>query len=368
MLSSNMLWVLAGARKEGEIFQATNLKSFTFSDLKAATRNFRPDSLDEGGFGYVFKGWVDENSLTAASPGTGIIITVKRLSQESCQGDQEWLTEINHLGQLYHPNLVKLIAYCIEGERRFLVHEFMPKGSLGNHLFRRDSDFQPLSLNLRMKIALDAAKGLAFLHSDNAKVIYRDFNTSNILLDSNYNAKLSDFGLAKYDPIENLHPYDTRISSAFDYGAPEYKMAERLTSNSDVYTFGVVLLEIISGRRASDQQGPSREMLLVEWARPYLRSKQKISRVMDPEIEGQYSVSCALKVAALALICLSADPKCRPTMEEVARSLEQIYNGCSSSSSNEGELSGGSRSKAARVNNGGKPRRKRMNGVHVVGN
>ncbi|CAI0411987.1 unnamed protein product, partial [Linum tenue] len=349
-------------RTEGEILLATNLKSFTFGDLKAATRNFRPDSLlGEGGFGCVFKGWVDENSLTAVRPGTGMVIAVKRLNQ----------AEINYLGLLYHPNLVKLIGYCIEDEHRLLVYEFMPKGSLENHLFRRASYFQPLSWNLRMKVAADAAKGLAFLHSDKAKVIYRDFKTSNILLDSSYNAKLSDFGLAKDGPTGSKSHVSTRVMGTYGYAAPEYMATGHLTSKSDVYSFGVVLLEIISGRRAIDKNRPSREKSLVEWARPYLGSKRKIfqiSRVMDPKIEGQYSVSCALKVAALALICLSADPKCRPTMEEVVRSLEQIYNGCSSSSSNEGKLSGGSRSKAARVNNGGKPRRKRMNGVHVVGN
>ncbi|KAJ6670609.1 KINASE 1B [Salix viminalis] len=155
-------------RSEGEILQSSNLKSFSFSDLKMATRNFRPDSvLGEGGFG---------------------------LNQDGLQGHKEWLAEVNYLGQLYNPHLVKLIGYCLEDEHRLLVYEFMPRGSLENHLFRRGSYFQPLSWNLRMKVALGAAKGLAFLHSAETKVIYRDFKTSNILLDSKYNAKLSDFG------------------------------------------------------------------------------------------------------------------------------------------------------------------------------
>ncbi|CAL1374530.1 unnamed protein product [Linum trigynum] len=360
-------------RTEGEILLATNLKSFTFGDLKAATRNFRPDSLlGEGGFGCVFKGWVDENSLTAVRPGTGMVIAVKRLNQESYQGHQEWLAEINYLGLLYHPNLVKLIGYCIEDEHRLLVYEFMPKGSLENHLFRRASYFQPLSWNLRMKVAADAAKGLAFLHSDKAKVIYRDFKTSNILLDSSYNAKLSDFGLAKDGPTGSKSHVSTRVMGTYGYAAPEYMATGHLTSKSDVYSFGVVLLEIISGRRAIDKNRPSREKSLVEWARPYLGSKRKIFQVMDARIEGQYTVSCALKVATLAVRCLSAEPKYRPNMAEVLTILEQIHHECSSTSrsSNEGELTRGSRPQEARVlnNGGGKPRRKVTNGVHVVGN
>ncbi|MCL7048496.1 hypothetical protein MKW94_003565, partial [Papaver nudicaule] len=124
-------------RSEGEILQSSNLKSFSFNDLKTATRNFRPDSvLGEGGFGSVFKGWIDENTFTATKPGTGIVIAVKRLNQEGLQGHREWLAEVNYLGQLYHPNLVKLIGYCAEDEHRLLVYEFMPRGSLENHLFR----------------------------------------------------------------------------------------------------------------------------------------------------------------------------------------------------------------------------------------
>ncbi|PIA38778.1 hypothetical protein AQUCO_02700169v1 [Aquilegia coerulea] len=210
-------------RSEGEILQSSNLKSFSFSELKNATRNFRPDSvLGEGGFGSVFKGWIDENALTATKPGTGIVIAVKRLNQEGFQGHREWLVEVNYLGQLYHPNLVRLIGYCLEDEHRLLVYEFMPRGSLKNHLFRRGSYFQPLSWSLRMKVALGAAKGLAFLHSAETKVIYRDFKTSNILLDSNYNAKLSDFGLAKDGPTGDKSHVSTRVMATYGYAAPEY--------------------------------------------------------------------------------------------------------------------------------------------------
>lgn len=210
-------------RTEGEILQSSNLKRFSYSDLQKATRNFRPDSvLGEGGFGFVFKGWIDEHTFTATKPGTGITVAVKRLNQEGFQGHKEWFTEINYLGQLHHPNLVKLIGYCFEDEQRLLVYEFMPGGSLENHLFRRSSYFKPLPWIIRMKVALNAAKGLAFLHNAERKVIYRDFKTSNILLDSDYYAKLSDFGLAKDGPTGAQSHVSTRVMGTDGYAAPEY--------------------------------------------------------------------------------------------------------------------------------------------------
>ncbi|KAM1148804.1 hypothetical protein ACFX15_028890 [Malus domestica] len=312
-------------RSEGEILQSSNLKSFSFNNLKMATRNFRPDSvLGEGGFGSVFKGWIDENSFTAAKPGTGIVLAVKRLNQESYQGHREWLAEVNYLGQLYHPNLVKLIGFCLEDEHRLLVYEFMPRGSLENHLFRRGSYFQPLSWNLRIKVALGAAKGLAFLHSAETKVIYRDFKTSNILLDSNYNAKLSDFGLAKDGPTGDKSHVSTRVMGTYGYAAPEYLATGHLTAKSDIYSFGVVLLEMLSGRRAVDKNRPSGEHNLVEWAKPFLINKRKVFRIIDNRLEGQYSMDGAHKAATLAARCLSTESKLRPNMDEVVKTLEQL--------------------------------------------
>ncbi|KAG9454687.1 hypothetical protein H6P81_007591 [Aristolochia fimbriata] len=312
-------------RSEGEILNSSNLKSFSFSELKSATRNFRPDSvLGEGGFGSVFKGWIDEHSFAATKPGTGLVIAVKKLNQDGYQGHKEWLAEVNYLGQLYHPNLVKLVGYCLEDDHRLLVYEFMPRGSLENHLFRRGSYFQPLSWNLRMKVALGAAKGLAFLHSAEIKVIYRDFKTSNVLLDSSYNAKLSDFGLAKDGPTGDKSHVSTRVMGTYGYAAPEYLATGHLTTKSDVYSFGVVLLEMLSGRRAVDKNRPSGEHNLVEWARPYLTHKRKVYRVLDSRLEGQYSLAGAQRAALLALQCLSTESKFRPTMEEVVKVLEQL--------------------------------------------
>ncbi|CAN1275299.1 Receptor-like cytoplasmic kinase 176 [Linum perenne] len=312
-------------RSEGEILQSSNLKVFSFAELRSSTRNFRPDSvLGEGGFGSVFKGWIDENSLAASKPGTGIIIAVKRLNQDGWQGHKEWLAEINYLGQLHHPNLVKLVGYCLEDDHRLLVYEFMSRGSLENHLFRKGSHVHPLSWSIRMKVALGAARGLAFLHSTEVQVIYRDFKASNILLDTNYNAKLSDFGLARDGPTGDKSHVSTRVMGTYGYAAPEYLATGHLTAKSDIYSFGVVLLEILSGRRAIDKNRPSGQHNLVEWARPYLINKRRVLRVMDARLEGQYLLPRAQKVANLALQCLAMEPRFRPTMDEVVTVLEQV--------------------------------------------
>ncbi|KAG8066933.1 hypothetical protein GUJ93_ZPchr0005g15699 [Zizania palustris] len=314
-------------RSEGEILEAANVKAFTFNELRTATRNFRPDSvLGEGGFGSVFKGWIDEKTLTPTRPGTGMVIAVKKLNQEGYQGHREWLAEVNYLGQLSHPCLVNLVGYCVEDEQRLLVYEFMPRGSLENHLFRRSTHFQPLPWHLRMKIALGAAKGLAFLHSDKhkCKVIYRDFKTSNILLDANYDAKLSDFGLAKDGPTGDKSHVSTRVMGTYGYAAPEYLATGHLTTKSDVYSYGVVLLEMLSGRRALDKNRPTGEHNLVEWARPYLTSKRRIFRILDARLGGQYSLARAQKAAALALQCLSVEARNRPSMDQVVAVLEQL--------------------------------------------
>ncbi|KAL2349285.1 hypothetical protein Fmac_003285 [Flemingia macrophylla] len=310
-------------RSEGEILSSPNLKAFTFNELKNATRNFRPDSLlGEGGFGHVYKGWIDEHTFTASKPGSGMVVAVKRLKPEGFQGHKEWLTEVNYLGQLHHPNLVKLIGYCLEGDNRLLVYEFMPKGSLENHLFRRGP--QPLSWSVRMKVAIGAARGLSFLHNAKSQVIYRDFKASNILLDAEFNAKLSDFGLAKAGPTGDRTHVSTQVMGTQGYAAPEYVATGRLTAKSDVYSFGVVLLELLSGRRAVDKTIAGMEQNLVDWAKPYLSDKRRLFRIMDSKLEGQYPQKGAFMAATLALQCLNSEAKARPPMTEVLATLQQI--------------------------------------------
>ncbi|XP_062001212.1 probable serine/threonine-protein kinase PBL11 isoform X1 [Rosa rugosa] len=307
-------------RTEGEIL----LRRFFLNELKMATWNFHPDNMvGEGGFGSVFKGWVDDSS-TAANPGKGMLIAVKRINKEGFLGHEQWLAEIYYLGRLRHPNLVTLLGYCFEDDHRLLVFEFMSRGGLDNHLFGRDSCLQPLSWILRMKISLEAANVLAFLHNGEETVIHRDITSSNILLDSTYNAKLADFGLAKDGPAGDKSHVTTAVMGTHGYAAPEYIATGHLTAKCDVYGFGVVMLEMLSGRRSLDQSLPTGQHNLVEWAKPYLASKRGVHKVFDPRLKGQYSVAGALKAANLAKQCLSEEPEFRPNMTEVVKALEQL--------------------------------------------
>uniref|UniRef100_A0A0D9YLD6 non-specific serine/threonine protein kinase n=1 Tax=Oryza glumipatula TaxID=40148 RepID=A0A0D9YLD6_9ORYZ len=312
-----------GVYPEGQILEAPNLRTFTFIELRTATKNFRPDSvLGEGGFGRVYKGWVDEKTMNPVKGGTGMVVAVKKLNSESMQGYEEWQSEINFLGRLSHPNLVKLLGYCFEDKELLLVYEFMAKGSLENHLFKRGCP--PLSWELRLKIAIGAARGLAFLHASEKQVIYRDFKASNILLDANYNAKLSDFGLAKLGPTGSNSHITTRVMGTYGYAAPEYVATGHLYVKSDVYGFGVVMLEMMSGQRALDPNRPNGQLSLVDWAKPYLADRRKLARLMDPRFEGQYNSKQAVQAAQLTLNCLAGEPRSRPSMKEVLETLEKI--------------------------------------------
>ncbi|KAK7318048.1 hypothetical protein RJT34_02745 [Clitoria ternatea] len=298
----------------------SNVDIFTYEELRLATKHFRPDLiLGEGGFGVVYKGVVDDSIRSGYK---SIEVAIKVLNREGFQGDREWLAEVNYLGQFSHPNLVKLIGYCCEDEHRLLVYEYMASGSLEKHLFRRVGS--TLTWSKRMKIALHAAKGLAFLHGAERPIIYRDFKTSNVLLDADFNAKLSDFGLAKDGPMGDQTHVSTRVMGTYGYAAPEYVMTGHLTARSDVYGFGVVLLEMLIGRRALDKSRPSREHNLVEWARPLLNHNKKVLKILDPKLAGQYSNRTALRVAHLAYQCLSQNPKGRPLMSQVVEILENF--------------------------------------------
>ncbi|KAJ6391276.1 hypothetical protein OIU85_008738 [Salix viminalis] len=289
----------------GQILESPNLKEFTFADLKSTTKNFKSDTLlGGGGFGKVYKGWIDERTYAPSKSGSGMVVAIKKLNPESMQGFQEWQSEVNFLGRLSHPNLVKLLGYCWEDKELLLVYEFMQKGSLENHLFRKNPHIEPLSWDIRLKIAIGAARGLTFLHTSDKKVIYRDFKASNILLDGNYNAKISDFGLAKLGPSGGESHVTTRVMGTYGYAAPEY---------------------IATGQRALDTKRPSGQQNLIEWLRPLLSQKKKLkTTIMDARIEGQYSSKAMVQAAQLTLRCLEADPRNRPSMKEVLEVLEQI--------------------------------------------
>ncbi|KAL6873642.1 hypothetical protein ACP4OV_013724 [Aristida adscensionis] len=301
------------------------LTLFTYEDLRRATDWFDAGRIvGEGGFGVVYRGLVD-GTLRKGHPPTEV--AVKELNKQGLQGDREWLTEVSCLGQYSHPNLVELIGFCCEGDHRLLVYELMARGSLENHLFRRTCR---LSWTTRVRIARDVARGLAFLHGADRPIIYRDFKTSNILLDADYNAKLSDFGLAKEGPMGGKTHVSTRVMGTYGYAAPEYIATGHLTVMSDVYGFGVVLLEMVVGRRALEpSRAGAREGSLVDWARPILIRPKKLERIVDrrmgePAATGPYTPRSLERVARLAYDCLSQNPKVRPAMARVVQTLDAV--------------------------------------------
>ncbi|WJX18145.1 Serine/threonine-protein kinase pcrk1 [Trifolium repens] len=302
----------------------SNLRVFTVSELKSATKNFgRSVMLGEGGFGCVYKGLIKSSD----DPPSKIEVAVKQLGKRGIQGHKEWVTEVNVLGIVEHHNLVKLVGYCADdderGIQRLLIYEYMPNGSVEHHLSPRSET--PLSWSRRLKIAQDAARGLTYLHEEmDFQIIFRDFKSSNILLDEQWNAKLSDFGLARLGPSDGLTHVSTAVVGTMGYAAPEYIQTGRLTSKSDVWSYGVFLYELITGRRPLDRNRPKSEQKLLEWIRPYLSDVKKFQLILDPRLERKHLSKSAQKLALVANRCLVRNPKNRPKMSEVLEMIDRI--------------------------------------------
>ncbi|KAG2682215.1 hypothetical protein I3843_11G182700 [Carya illinoinensis] len=288
---------------------------FTFRELCVATQNFHSENLlGEGGFGRVYKGRIAS---------TNQVVAVKQLDRNGFQGNREFLVEVLMLSLLHHPNLVNLVGYCADGDQRILVYEYMPNGSLEDHLLDIAPNRKPLDWNTRMKIAEGAARGLEYLHETaDPPVIYRDFKASNILLDENFKPKLSDFGLAKLGPTGDKSHVSTRVMGTYGYCAPEYALTGQLTTKSDVYSFGVVFLEIITGRRVIDNTRATEEQNLVTWAQPLFRDRRKFTLMADPSLEGQYPVKSLYQALAVAAMCLQEEDTTRPLISDVVTALE----------------------------------------------
>uniref|UniRef100_A0A7N0UMX9 non-specific serine/threonine protein kinase n=1 Tax=Kalanchoe fedtschenkoi TaxID=63787 RepID=A0A7N0UMX9_KALFE len=292
-------------------------QTFTFRELAAATKNFRPECLlGEGGFGRVYKGHLES---------TGQVVAVKQLDRNGLQGNREFLVEVLMLSLLHQPNLVNLIGYCADGDQRLLVYEFMPLGSLEDHLHDLPLHKEPLDWNTRMKIAAGAAKGLEYLHDKaDPPVIYRDLKSSNILLDEGFHPKLSDFGLAKLGPVGDKTHVSTRVMGTYGYCAPEYAMTGQLTLKSDVYSFGVVFLELITGRKAIDNNRAHGEHNLVAWARPLFKDRRKFPKMADPLLHGRYPMRGLYQALAVAAMCLQEQAATRPLIGDVVTALTYL--------------------------------------------
>ncbi|KAH1091275.1 hypothetical protein J1N35_018532 [Gossypium stocksii] len=292
-------------------------QTFSFRELATATKNFRPECLlGEGGFGRVYKGRLES---------TGQVVAVKQLDRNGLQGNREFLVEVLMLSLLHHPNLVNLIGYCADGDQRLLVYEFMPLGSLEDHLHDLPPGKEPLDWNTRMKIAAGAAKGLEYLHDKaNPPVIYRDLKSANILLGEGYHPKLSDFGLAKLGPVGDKTHVSTRVMGTYGYCAPEYAMTGQLTLKSDVYSFGVVFLELITGRKAIDNTRSHGEHNLVAWARPLFKDRRKFPQMVDPLLQGRYPMRGLYQALAVAAMCLQEQAATRPLIGDVVTALTYL--------------------------------------------
>ncbi|KAL8213858.1 hypothetical protein R6Q57_003307 [Mikania cordata] len=302
--------------------RSNNLRVFNFSELKSATNGFnRALVIGEGGFGCVYRG------IVSGDADCSLDVAIKQLSRNGFQGHKEWINEVNILGVVNHPNLVRLIGYCAEdderGIQRLLVYELMKNKSLEDHLLGWVGS--PLSWMTRLQIAQGAARGLAYLHEEmNFQLIFRDFKTSNILLDEDFKPKLSDFGLARQGPAAGLGHVSTAVVGTIGYAAPEYLQTGRLTSKSDVWSFGVVLFELITGRRAVERNLPRNEQKLIKWVKPYVTDLKKFHRLIDPRLKGDYSLESAQKLSSLANKCLTKNPKARPKMSEVVEMIGKI--------------------------------------------
>ncbi|KAG9452499.1 hypothetical protein H6P81_005403 [Aristolochia fimbriata] len=323
--SSSAVSEVASHRSIPSLYEekAHNLRVFSFSELRNATNDFsRLLKIGEGGFGSVYKGFVKP----ASGQGDRVVVAIKKLNASGLQGHKQWVAEVQFLGVVEHPNLVKLVGYCgVDGERgiqRLLVYEYMPNRTLDDHLFYRALPVLPW--NTRLQIVHGAAQGLAYLHEGlEVQVIYRDFKASNVLLDGQFKPKLSDFGLAREGPADGHTHVSTAVVGTYGYAAPDYIETGHLTTKSDVWSFGVVLYEILTGRRSLDRERPRTEQKLLDWVKQYPADSKKFFMIMDPRLQNHYSLDAARRIAKLADMCLSRVAKDRPKMSEVIKELRQ---------------------------------------------
>ncbi|CAM8975142.1 hypothetical protein QQ045_030808 [Rhodiola kirilowii] len=288
------------------------IKHFSYNELKAATNNFDVSHrLGRGGFGIVYKGTLRN----------GLQVAVKALSVESRQGVHEFMTEINTISNVRHPNLVELVGYCIHDSNRILVYEYVENNSLDRALLGSKSTNIKLDWEKRSAICLGTAQGLAFLHEELVPhIVHRDIKASNILLDKDFNPKIGDFGLAKLFPDDITH-ISTRIAGTTGYLAPEYALGGQLTLKADVYGFGVLVLEIVSGRNNASSNWDRKRKLLLEWAWE-LYEEGRLLELVDPEMD-DYKEEDVIRYIKVAFFCTQTAATRRPLMSQVVEMLSR---------------------------------------------
>ncbi|ESQ50600.1 hypothetical protein EUTSA_v10022596mg [Eutrema salsugineum] len=290
-----------------------NKSTFTYQELAAATGGFADSNLlGQGGFGYVHKGVLP----------SGKEVAVKSLKSGSGQGEREFQAEVDIISRVHHRYLVSLVGYCIADGQRMLVYEFVPNNTLEYHLHGKN--LPVMDFSIRMRIALGSAKGLAYLHEDcHPRIIHRDIKSANILLDFNFDAMVADFGLAKLTSDNYTH-VSTRVMGTFGYLAPEYASSGKLTEKSDVFSFGVMLLELITGKRPVDNSS-TMDDTLVDWARPIMARALEdgnFNELADPRLEGNYSPQEMARMVTCAAASIRHSGRKRPKMSQIVRALE----------------------------------------------
>ncbi|XP_058202659.1 receptor-like protein kinase FERONIA [Rhododendron vialii] len=305
----------------GVIQSEGSCRRFTLDEVLLATDNFH-DALviGKGGFGKVYKGFIDDGATTT-------VVAIKRLNAQSNQGAEEFWTEVKLLSNFHHINLVSLIGYCNENQEMILVYDYIARGTLASHLYkssRKESgkSISHLNWTQRLNICLGVARALDYLHTGTEQhIIHRDVKSTNILLDKNWVAKVSDFGICKLITSQTTTHVSTKVKATRGYWDPNYIYTNRVTRKSDVYAFGVVLLEVLCGRPPLDDRLEEEQISLILWAKMYIE-KGKLDPIIDPSIKGETTPHSLKYFAKLANNCLHAKPKKRPTMSEVVEILE----------------------------------------------
>ncbi|XP_011090307.1 receptor protein kinase TMK1 [Sesamum indicum] len=304
--------------ENGQVIEAGNLL-ISLQVLRKVTNNFAQENeLGRGGFGVVYKGELED----------GTKLAVKRMvvGAMSNKALDEFQSEIAVLSQVRHRHLVSLLGYSVEGNERLLVYEYMPQGALSRHLFRWKSlGLEPLSWTRRLNIALDVARGVEYLHTlAHQSFIHRDLKSSNILLDDDFRAKVSDFGLVKLAP-DRERSVATRLAGTFGYLAPEYAVTGKVTTKVDVFSFGVVLMELLTGLVALDEQRPEENRYLAEWFWQIKSNKESLIASIDPALDAKEDIyETIYSIAALAGHCTARDPNHRPDMGHAVNALAQL--------------------------------------------
>ncbi|URE09365.1 Leucine rich repeat N-terminal domain [Musa troglodytarum] len=310
-------------------FEMGHLRRFSYRELQAATENFNAKNiLGQGGFGVVYKGHLRN----------GTMVAVKRLKDPNFTGEVQFQTEVEMIGLALHRNLLRLYGFCMTSNERVLVYPFMPNGSVADRLRDRCQSKPSLDWNKRMRIAIGAARGLLYLHEQcNPKIIHRDVKAANILLDESFEAVVGDFGLAKLLDRRESH-VTTAVRGTVGHIAPEYLSTGQSSEKTDVYGFGILLLELITGQKTMNSgNGNVQKGMILDWVKT-LHEEERVHEMVDRDLNGSFSAAQLENAVDVVLLCTQSNPSLRPKMSEVVKALESIARPAEQTEESNGEI------------------------------